>query len=302
MRVFNPVTAQYKTGITRRFFASLALFALASLPVGSALASEDTWSELKEDIFGDQPILDGSDWVQLEAPYRAHDAAVVPIDIAALRPQEKDRYIKTITLVIDENPAPVAAVFHLGKSIGLASLSTRVRVNAYTHIRAIAEANDGKLYMVSRFVKASGGCSAPAAKDPDEALASMGRMKLRQFPMTPKPELTTTSTVPKGGMSEPKMSELREAQIMIRHPNHSGLQMDQITRYFIPAHYVSDIEVRQGDEVILSVEGAISLSEDPSIRFHYVPNGSEQLSVMIEDTEEQTFTKSWDIQPLASGS
>lgn len=300
MRVFGPAKAPIKTrnatGITRRCFASLAVFTLASLPLGSALAAEDTWSELKEDIFGDEPILDGSDWVQLEAPYRAHDAAVVPIDISALRPQQQDRYIKTITLVIDENPAPVAAVFHLGKSIGLASLSTRVRVNAYTHIRAIAEANDGKLYMVSRFVKASGGCSAPAAKDPDEALASMGRMKLRQFPMTPKPD-TTVSSVASGGMSE-----VREAQIMIRHPNHSGLQMDQITRYFIPAHYVSDIEVRQGDEVILSVEGAISLSEDPSIRFHYIPNGSEQLSVMIEDTEEQVFTKSWDIQPIASGS
>ncbi|WP_282606044.1 quinoprotein dehydrogenase-associated SoxYZ-like carrier [Pelagibius sp. Alg239-R121] len=283
--------------MARRFLTSLALFAVASLPAGAAVAAEDIWPELKEDIFGDRPILDGQDWVQLEAPYRAHDAAVVPIDIAALRPQEKDRYIKSITLVIDENPAPVAAVFHLGKSIGLASLSTRVRVNAYSHIRAIAEANDGQLYMVSRFVKASGGCSAPAGKDPDEALASMGRMKLRQFPMSTKPAAPKVSTAVSGGMSE-----LREAQIMIRHPNHSGLQMDQITRYFIPAHYVSDIEVRQGDEVILAVEGAISLSEDPSIRFHYVPNGSSQLNVVIEDTEDQVFTKSWDIQSASSGS
>ena len=298
MRVFTSANAK----MTRRFFASLALCVIAGLPSGAAIAAEDTWSELKEEIFGDRPILDGQDWVQLEAPYRAHDAAVVPIDIAALRPQEKDRYIKSITLVIDENPAPVAAVFHLGKSIGLASLSTRVRVNAYSHVRAIAESNDGKLYMVTRFVKASGGCSAPAGKDPDEALASMGRMKLRQFPMTTKPDAPAVSTPVSGGMANGEMSELREAQIMIRHPNHSGLQMDQVTRYFIPAHYVSDIEVRQGDEVLLTVEGAISLSEDPSIRFHYVPNGSSQLNVVIEDTEDQVFTKSWDIRPVASGS
>lgn len=293
MSVFDPV----KTKMTRRLFASLALVAAAGFSAGPAFAAEDTWSDLKEDIFGDRPILDGKDWVQLEAPYRAHDAAVVPIDIAALRPQEKDRFIKSITLVIDENPAPVAAVFHLGKSIGLASLSTRVRVNAYSHVRAIAEANDGQLYMVSRFVKASGGCSAPATKDPDEALASMGKMKLRQFAMTPKPE---ASSAPAPAKAE--MSELREAQIMIRHPNHSGLQMDQLTRYFVPAHYVSDIEVRQGDELLLSVEGAISLSEDPSIRFHYLPNGSSELKVVIEDTEEQVFTKSWAIQASQSGS
>ncbi len=287
MSGFNPLNAK----ITRRRVASLALGAGALLAARPVFAAEDSWTDLKEEIFGDQPILDGTDWVRLEAPYRAHDAAVVPIDIAALRPQEKDRFIKTITLVIDENPAPVAAVFHLGKSIGLASLSTRVRVNAYSHVRAIAEANDGQLYMVSRFVKASGGCSAPATKDPDEALASMGKMKLRQF----SAPASATAT-------KPAMSELREAQIMIRHPNHSGLQMDQLTRYFVPAHYVSDIEVRQGDEVILAVEGAISLSEDPSIRFHYLPNGSSQINVVIEDTEDQVFTKSWDIESAQSGS
>lgn len=287
MSVFDPLNAK----ITRRRAASLALGAGALLAVRPLFAAEDSWPDLKEEIFGDQPILDGTDWVRIEAPYRAHDAAVVPIDIAALRPQEEDRFIKSITLVIDENPAPVAAVFHLGKSIGLASLSTRVRVNAYSHVRAIAEANDGRLYMVSRFVKASGGCSAPATKDPDEALASMGRMKLRQF-----------SAPVNATADKPAMSELREAQIMIRHPNHSGLQMDQLTRYFVPAHYVSDIEVRQGDEVILAVEGAISLSEDPSIRFHYLPNGSRQINVTIEDTEDQVFTKSWDIDAAQSGS
>ncbi|TQV83098.1 quinoprotein dehydrogenase-associated SoxYZ-like carrier [Denitrobaculum tricleocarpae] len=287
MSGFNPLNAK----ITRRRVASLALGAGALLAARPVFAAEDTWPDLKEEVFGDQPILDGTDWVQLEAPYRAHDAAVVPIDISALRPQEKDRFIKTITLVIDENPAPVAAVFHLGKSIGLASLSTRVRVNAYSHVRAIAEANDGQLYMVSRFVKASGGCSAPATKDPDEALASMGKMKLRQF-----------SAPASATAAKPAISELREAQIMIRHPNHSGLQMDQLTRYFVPAHYVSDIEVRQGDEVILAVEGAISLSEDPSIRFHYLPNGSSQINVVIEDTEDQIFTKSWDIESAQSES
>jgi sulfur-oxidizing protein SoxY len=283
-----------------RFSVVLGLLALAGLSAPPVAAEEDIWPELKEEIFGNRPILDGRDWVALEAPYRAHDAAVVPVDIIALRPQEQDRFIKTITLVIDQNPAPVAAVFHLGKSIGLASLSTRVRVNAYSQVRAIAESNDGQLYMVSRFVKASGGCSAPASKDADEAHANMGRMKLRQFAMTPRPE---TPAPVASAISHPSgLSNLRQAQIMIRHPNHSGLQMDQVTRHFIPAHYVSDIEVRQDDEVILSVEGAISLSEDPAIRFHYLPNGSRQLNVVIEDTENRVFTNSWDIEASPSGS
>mgnify|MGYP002150436774 CR=1 FL=1 len=52
-----------------------------------------------------------------------------------------------------------------------AEIETRVRVDAYSHVRAIAEASDGQLYAVTRFVKASGGCSAPAGSDAQAAAA-----------------------------------------------------------------------------------------------------------------------------------
>ena len=84
-------------------------------------------------------------------------------------------------MIIDVNPAPVAATFQIGKDAGVTHLSTRVRVDDYSWLRAIAETNDGALHMSQTFVKASGGCSAPAVKNTDEALASMGKMKLRQF-------------------------------------------------------------------------------------------------------------------------
>lgn len=267
---------------------ALSLAAALSIGMGQARAAEDVWSELKGDLYGDRPIHNGGEWLALEAPYRAHDAAIVPIDIAALQPQDAARFIKNITLVIDQNPAPVAAVFHLGPRVGLASISTRVRVNAYSTVRAIAETNDGELFMVSRFVKASGGCSAPASKDLDQSLANLGKMRLRYF--TPKPSASGT----------PESRAVREAQLMIRHPNYSGLQMDQITRYYIPAHFVSEIEVRQGRDLILSVEGAISLSEDPSIRFRFLSGGTEPINVRILDTEDQTFTQSWPVSSPAS--
>ena len=275
---------------TRQGIRILALCLVAAVSIGTeqALAAEDVWSELKGDLYGDRPIHDGAEWLAMEAPVRARDAAIVPIDIGALRPQGAARFIKNITLVIDQNPAPVAAVFHLGPRSGLASISTRVRVNAYSHVRAIAETNDGELFMVSRFVKASGGCSAPALKDQDQSLANLGKMRLRYF--TPKESAGST----------PAPQEVREAQLMIRHPNYSGLQMDQITRYYIPAHFVREIEVRQGGDLILSVEGAISLSEDPSVRFHFRSNGAEPINVRIQDTEDQIFSQSWPVSSPAS--
>ena len=82
----------------------------------------DTWSSLKEALFPDQTIANGAGVISLTAPYRAADAAVVPITITAAKPQSKDNYIKTLYLIIDENPSPVAAVFHLTPENGRADI------------------------------------------------------------------------------------------------------------------------------------------------------------------------------------
>lgn len=252
--------------------------ALSFAAAPSAQAQDDAWSWLKGELFGDRPIADGSGWIALDAPYRAHDAAIVPIEITALKPQTAGSRIRAITLVIDENPAPLAAVFRFGPASPSASISTRVRVDAYSEVRAIAETEDGELLMVHRFVKASGGCSAPAGKDADQALANLGEMRLRQF-------VRNESSGPRA-----------EAQLAIRHPNYSGLQMDQLTRHYIPAHFVDSIEVRQGGELVLAMEGGISLSENPSVRFRYRPETGRELEIRAGDTEGGEFTGSWPVE------
>ena len=108
----------------------------------------------------------------------------MPVDIY-IDPAMAPGGVKSVTFIIDVNPAPVAATFQIGKDAGVTHLSTRVRVNDYSYLRVIAETESGELHMAKTFVKASGGCSAPAVKNTDEALASMGQMKLRQF--VPRP-------------------------------------------------------------------------------------------------------------------
>ena len=73
--------------------------------------------------------------------------------------------------------------------------------------------------------------------------------------------------------------------------------MDQLTRHYIPAHFVQDVRVSYGDDLIMTVEGAISLSEDPSFRFTYVPEGPGELSVEVRDTDDAVFTGSWPVTP-----
>src|ERR1700687_1003012 len=119
--------------------------------------SEETWNSIKGDIFKDRPVLDGSGLVVLDAPRRAEDSAIVPIGMRVDFAGDDKRTLKSLTLVIDENPAPVAGTFTIGPRSGVTSISTRVRVNSYSYVRLVAELSDGPLYGVKGFVKASGG-------------------------------------------------------------------------------------------------------------------------------------------------
>ncbi len=238
-------------------------------------SSDRIWEDLKGDVFGDRAILHDTGLVRIEAPKRAQDAALVPIDIY-LDPAKAPDGVKSLTLIIDVNPSPVAATFQIGKDAGITHLSTRVRVNDYSYLRAIAETPDGALHMNKVFVKASGGCSAPAVKNMDEALKTMGQMKLREFAAE--------------GANEP------ELQLMIRHPNNSGLQRDPLTQYFIPAHFIQNLTITQGDQTLLSMEGGISISEDPNFRFDFKAHGDGEIRAEATDTEGKVFSGHWPLQ------
>jgi sulfur-oxidizing protein SoxY len=257
--------------------APLAAGAVGRSANGQAPAQEDPWPALSTQIFDGKTLLDGSTILTIDAPYRAEDAALVPVGIRAKLPADEARSVRAITLVIDENPSPVAAVFSPGAASGMRSLSTRVRVDSYTNIHAVAELSDGQLYATQRFVKAAGGCSAPAAKQEADSIP-LGTMRFRQFPDAPDSD-----------------SERREAQLMIRHPNYSGMQMDQLTRLYVPAHFVQSVHLWLGDALVLGVESGISISENPVYRFYYRPNDATEFRAEMKDSEGRTFSQQWSV-------
>jgi sulfur-oxidizing protein SoxY len=266
---------------SRRLFAASLLGAMLAADVASAATPEayDPWPGLVQDIFKNRPINDGTDVIAIEMPYRAEDAAIVPVTLRTKLSPDDSRRVLTITLVIDQNPAPMAAKFELGPDAKVSEISTRVRVNNYTDVHAVAELSDGKLYMTKTYVKASGGCSAPAAKNADEAKGRLGQMRYRQFA---KP-------------GQGPVSGAREAQIMIGHPNNSGLQMDQVTQLYVPAFFINELHLWQDDKPVLAMEGGISISEDPNIRFTYVSNGAKRFRAEARDTEGHLFQHEWKI-------
>jgi sulfur-oxidizing protein SoxY len=178
-----------------------------------------------------------------------------------------------VYLVIDHNPSPLGAVFTFAPDSGRADLETRVRIEEYTHVRAIAELSDGKLYMASRYVKASGGCSAPAGKDQAAALARLGKMKIR-----------VDNAV--------ALNQPNQAQLMISHPNNSGLAMDQLTRLYVPAHFVRRIDVSYAGKPILTAEVDFTISENPNFRFYFIPRTEGELKAEVVDSNDLKFESS----------
>lgn len=257
---------------------ALALLALLAAPVQAQDDADQRatgaarWAELREAVFGQREVEDGAGLIQLDAPARAHDASLVPVTIT-LTGREP---VKAVYLMVDGNPSPLAGTFRFGPLADPRALKTRVRVEQYSLIHAVAETEDGRLFVADRFVKAAGGCSAPAAKDAAAAMARLGQMRMRL----------------EGGGA----GQAATAHLLISHPNNTGMAMDQVSRHFVPARYVQDVKVTQGDATVLELEGDISLSEDPAISFGFTPQGAEPLVVTVKDSSRAVFRHSF---PLA---
>ncbi len=267
--------------VGRRAIAyGLVISALAALhsTAGAAILSGDNaeaspvWQKVRASLFKNRPIAAApDDLLTLDAPDRAYDAAIVPIAIKTGLQVDNARRIDKLYLIIDNNPSPISAEFQFTPLSGRADIETRVRIDEYTHVRAIAETDDGKLYMATRFVKAAGGCSAPPGKDQQAALATLGKMKFRIEP----PQKTGAPAL---------------AQLMISHPNNSGLAMDQLSRLYTPSHFVREVRITYGGKLVMSADVDFSISENPNFRFYFLPQGDGELKAEVVDSHDLHFT------------
>lgn len=229
------------------------------------------WLKVRASLFGDRVIAPApAGLLTLEIPARAIDAAVVPVAIHTSVPNDGAHRISKLYLIIDANPSPISAIFQFTPESGRADVETRVRVDAYTHVRAIAETGDGQLFMSTRFVKASGGCSAPSGTDAAASQAALGQMRFRVE-------------------GDRQGAQPVRAQLMIEHPNHSGLAMDQATRLYTPAHYVRNVEISYAGRPVLTADVDFSMSENPTFYFYFLPGGGGELRATVIDSKGLRF-------------
>jgi sulfur-oxidizing protein SoxY len=237
------------------------------LPSATHDASSPEWERLSEHLFPGRKLIAGQGTVQLIAPLRAAYGASVPIKVVSKLPQRPQLYVRKLYLVVDKNPSPLAMVLDLSTEVGQADFETRLRVDEYSHVRVVSELSNGELHTDSRYVKTSGGCTAPPNRD---ALHLIGRTQLKVA-------------------GELLMNEPNTADVTVVHPNDTGFELNQVTVMYIPPHFVRSISVSYAGRKVFDAELDFSVSENPTLRFNFVPHGRGELRAEVTDSKDAHF-------------
>jgi sulfur-oxidizing protein SoxY len=124
--------------------------ALASWPdkLFNAKSANDVVASLTQD----KPIQ-ASDKINIKAPEIAENGAVVPVTVETDLPG-----IKTISILVDNNPSPLTSVFNLSDHL-LPFVSTRVKMAETSQVVALVENQQGDFFSAARSIKVTiGGC------------------------------------------------------------------------------------------------------------------------------------------------
>ena len=157
----------------RAFLKASALAGLTLMGVTKGLAGEATASvrvgsgdpevpnqqvaKILKDLFGDRPIRTGH--ISLDMPVVAEDGRIVPVIIESDLPMTGDQYVKAVHLIVDHNPDPHLAAYHLTPAIGAVALQTRIKMKRTTWVRAILETSSGDVWAAYAHVNVSlNGC------------------------------------------------------------------------------------------------------------------------------------------------
>lgn len=247
----------------------LFIFGFTANGLCHAELSEKNWPLIKEAFFSQRPI-ENTALMQVSAPLGAENAGQVPITLI-VKNQANDA-IKSIYILIDANPIPLAAIYKFPNVFNQLTLSTRVRLDSDSNIRAIAETQSGHLLMATARVNAGGGCAGAVSEDETAVRASAGVIKFQLNPPY-------------------KLHETASATLQIKHPMYTGLQTDAKTKQAKPAFFVKNSEIKFNNIPVMQVLFGVGTAENPSLKFEFdLPLGLikqpvQQVQVSTQDNE-----------------
>jgi sulfur-oxidizing protein SoxY len=247
-----------------------ALIALVFSTGAWAESDPTKWPILKEAFFAEKKIEDAP-FIKLTAPRRAESGAQVPFEISVDQVQAANNKVKKIYVLVDANPIPMTATYHLTEALGNFSLATRIRLETDSFVRVVGETADGRLFMSSIEIRAAGGCGGTVDANDAETRANAGKIKLNVA-------------------SPIKTGEPTSATFIIKHPMRTGLQRDLVSQGFVPAFFIQKATFTYNNKPVMDVDLGVGTSEDPYLRFNFIPDAPGTLKVNAVDNEGKAFS------------
>jgi sulfur-oxidizing protein SoxY len=132
-------------------FAALALVPLQLLARNGPAFKATGADKAMQTLFAGKPVKE-SEQVMLKVPGIAENGAVVPVTV-----KTKLSGVKSISLIVVENPTPLSASFKLMPGVE-AEISTRIKMGQSSDVIAAVETESG-VYTTTKNVKVTiGGC------------------------------------------------------------------------------------------------------------------------------------------------
>ena len=120
------------------------LAAVGDVPAGERMAPSALYVEARAALAAGREIAKGR--VKLELPRLAENGNSVTLRVRVESPMTDADYVKSITLLSEQNPVAKIAQFTLSPRAGRAEVSTSVRLATTQNVHAIAEMSNGSLF------------------------------------------------------------------------------------------------------------------------------------------------------------
>jgi sulfur-oxidizing protein SoxZ len=144
--------------------------------------------------------------------------------------------VQRVALLVEKNPAPLAAVFEVGDAMEPA-LRTRVKMAQSSHVHVIAQTADGKLLQAVQDVRVTlGGC----ASTPDLTMQPSGPTKIRARAQGDRAAVT----------------------LLAMHQMESGQRRDAAGKA-VPAWYIQDFALRHNGKPVLTAQWGTAMAKNP---------------------------------------
>ena len=221
-----------------------------------------------EEDFGAAALKSGK--IEITMPEFSDSGASVPIDTYVPCQMTPDDYPRVVRVYAPRNPRPRVVALYFTPACGEARMSTRVRLDSFQDVVAIAEMSDGETFTAVRHVNVTyGACEDSIAND--------------QFPpgWAPNMRVALPDSVAR--------DEVFTVRTIINHPMETGLRHDK-TGLLVPIRIAERFRCLVEGIEVFGVKLEPAVAANPYIAFSLRLSESANLVFEWVDTNGDVYT------------